>query len=293
MFNFLRKNYFLIFLVILFIVTDAVIYVLDPVNNLSIFYKNDFNKTKMLHPGDQWEKIIFGNSTVIASYIEEDSQSGFINLGISYGKVTDLDAILNKKHMKVTKEIVLGLNFFVLMDSLPTDPYYQWHKKIYEPCLYFYRDQFKKVLVNGFQNKFTGKPFVTKYYTSTAKELYHGCLSDELLQKKADEYEAKYGNMQLKDFQQNIEALDNVISYCDKNNIRLRVIWMPWNSYSAPPAYVGGLKNEVNGILNDNNIEMLDWSGKFETKYFHDLGHLNYEEGAPKFSKEIEQWLKS
>lgn len=289
--GFFRRNYFLIILTCMFLLTDIAVYKLDPVNNLPLFNRNDFNKTRMVHPESDWEKIFFGNSTVAASYLEDESKSGYINVGINYGKLTDLEGMLTGKHIAGTKEIVVGLNFFTLMDNLPTDPSYIWHKKSYEPYLYFYRSQFKKVLTNGLTNLTQSKPFIGMLYTSSEKELYHGRLDDEKIKAKAEEYVKKYGDLTLADFNGNIKALKNVIEYCDKNGIRLRAVWMPWNPVNTPPAYVEDLKNIVDGIMAENDVEYLNWISGFGTEYFHDLGHLNYEAGAPKFSGEIEEWL--
>ncbi|HYE81360.1 MAG TPA: hypothetical protein VEG39_04230 [Clostridia bacterium] len=292
MLAFIKKNVFLLSLLVLFAAADMTIAHFDPVNNLKIFYKNDLEKTRVLHPYKVWEKVFFGNSTVIASYMEDRSDSGYINMGINYGKLTDLDEILSRGLVTVSEDIVIGLNFFTLMDKLPTDPYYIWHRKIYEPYVFFYRDQFKKLIVDRVQTQLTGKPVNTRFSSLTRKELYYGRLSEEKLRAKVKEYESKYGNMRLSDFSDNINSLRNIISFCNRNNIRLRVLWMPWNRYYTPPAYVNSLKQEVNTILAENRIEVLDWSGRIDSVYFHDLGHLNIEKGAPLFTKEIEVWLK-
>ena len=292
MLSFIRRNTFLLLLVVFFIGSDMVISYIDPINNMKIFYKNDLEKTRILHPYKVWEKVFFGNSTVIASYMENNSKSGYINMGINYGKLTDLREILDRHLVTVSKDIVIGMNFFTLMDDLPTDPYYIWNRKAYEPYVYFYRDQFKKLITDTIETWTTGKPVNTRFSSLTRKELYYGRLSDEKLKAKVEEYEEKYGNLTLEDFSDNVQALREVIAFCQKNGIRLRVIWMPWNQYYQPPEYVNALKQEVNGILAENRIEVVDWSQKIDRKYFHDLGHLNIGQGAPLFTKEIEPWLE-
>lgn len=292
MLSFIKRNAFLLALLLLFIVSDMAISYFDPVNNLKIFYKNDLEKTRVLHPYKIWDKVFFGNSTVIASFMENESDSGYINMGINYGKLTDLDEILSRSLVTISEDIVIGMNFFTLMDKLPTDPYYIWHRKAYEPYVYFYRDQFKKLIIDSIETQMTGKPVNTRFSSLTRKELYYGRLSEEKLKAKVNEYEAKYGDLTIRDFSGNISALKNIISFCEENNIRLRAVWMPWNQYYIPPAYVDALKEEVNTILGENRVEVLDWSKKIDSIYFHDLGHLNIEKGAPLFTKEIEVWLK-
>ena len=58
--------------------------------NSNIFIKNDFEITQEKHPEKVWDKVFFGNSVVISAYMEDKSTSGYINLGLDYGLVTDL-----------------------------------------------------------------------------------------------------------------------------------------------------------------------------------------------------------
>jgi predicted DNA-binding ArsR family transcriptional regulator len=126
---------------------------------------------------------------------------------------------------------------------------------------------------------------------STDRELYYGKLSKDDLDKKVKDYENNYGKLSINDFSSNIKSLSAIIDFCNKNKIRLRIVWMPWNSYYTPPKYVQELKTKVNEILKENNIEVLDLSNKFNSSDFHDLGHLNREEGAVKFTEEVDKWL--
>jgi len=52
--------------------------------------------------------------------------------------------------IEVGSELVIGLNYFTLMDTLETNPTYPWHKSIYEPYLYFNRNRINPVIVDGF-----------------------------------------------------------------------------------------------------------------------------------------------
>lgn len=289
--RFIKKNYFILILAVLFVITDLCIAARDPVNRLPVFYKNDLEKTRHFHPGKDWPEVFYGNSVVIASYIEEESSSGVINMGINYGKITDLHEILKGNAVNITGKIVLGLNMFTFMDNLPTDPAYLWHKKPYEPYIFFYRDHFKKYIVNNGEALLKGMPLNVISGSLYDKELYFGRLDDLELAKKMDAYDSLYGDLSLKDFEKNIKALKKVVRYCENENIRLKAIWMPWNKVYKPPGYVEQLKSEVNFIFDSKDIEVLDWTDRYEGEYFHDLGHLNREKGAKLFTKEIDEWL--
>lgn len=291
MLRFFKKNAFVLALLLFFILSDLLISLIDPINHMTQFYKNDFEKTRILHPKPVWQKAFFGNSAVIASYMESQSKSGYINMGINYGKLTDLNQILHRRLAVVSEDLVIGLNFFTLMDDLPTDPYYIWNRKPFEPYVYFYRDQFKKLITDTIESKLKGTPINTRLDTLTIKQLYFGRLNEEKLDEKAKEYEEKYGHKTLDDFKNNLAALEEIIKYCRQQDIRLRVLWMPWNPYDQPPAYVDQLKQQVNGILQEQDIEFSDWTDKMDSRYFHDLGHLNIGEGAPLFTKEVDLWL--
>jgi hypothetical protein len=89
--KFVCNNSFIIILIVSFIILDSIIAFADPINTSVYFYKTDIEKVRMIHPKKVWDKVFFGNSIVIASFIEEKSVSGYINAGIDYGKLTDLE----------------------------------------------------------------------------------------------------------------------------------------------------------------------------------------------------------
>jgi hypothetical protein len=68
---------------------------------------------------------------------------------------------------------------------------------------------------------------------------------------------------------------------------------MPWNKGYEHPSYVASLKQEANKRLMAASIPTLDLMDKYDAKYFHDLVHLNREDGAPLFTKEVDEWLAS
>lgn len=264
----------------------------DPVNNYGFISNNDFEKTVYKHPEMPWENVFYGSSIIAGGFIEDNSDSNYINLGITYGKVTDLKQMLDKNIIEVDENIVMGMNFFTFMDELQTDPTFIWHKKPYEPYLYFYRGPILEYLEETIDKLKKGEPINQVPENAYRKYVTLGSLSKEDLEEKKIKYKELYSELTIDDFSENIKALRDVIDYCKNNNIRFRAIWMPWNPLDEQLDYVEEVKSLVNKIFEDNQIDYLDWSNKYDSEYFYDLGHLNYNKGAPKFTEEIDEWLK-
>ena len=73
-------------------------------------WMDDFEITRRDHPEKVWDRVFFGNSAVISAYREDVSQSGYVNLGLDYGVVTDLWDMLRRGHIDIGSELVVGLN---------------------------------------------------------------------------------------------------------------------------------------------------------------------------------------
>lgn len=299
MIAFIRKNSFVLLLLAAFVLSDALISWWDPMASSRRFYKNDFTKTLYHHDWVNHGPVFYGNSAVTGAYIESESKSGLVEMGLSYGKLTDLKAILERQLYHVEDQLVIGIDVHTMIDSLETDPTYQWFKPWYQPYVYAYRDYFRD----------SGTEFVRQLYKGTVelnrselfayqprwidKQLYFGRLSDEELRTKWNDYERRFGWMSRHDYKDNLQALDWIIDYCKENRLPLRVVWMPWNPDYPLPAYMHGLQEEVNARLNAAGVPVLDALLTYDPKYFHDLVHLSRQEGAPVFTKEVDAWLAS
>ena len=255
------------------------------------FVKNDFEITQNKHPEKVWDKVFFGNSVVISSYIEEQSASGYINLGLDYGVVTDLWEMIEKRHINIGSELVIGLNYLTLYDEFETNPTYIWHKELYVPYAYFERDRFYPIIENGFNNLLNGQNPLPYKYLPQEKSVYHGAMSDRALADAMERYEELYFNLPTEKFEKNIAALENVINYCNENNIRVRAVWMPWNPKYAQPALLGEVRAMADAVFNRYNVEVLDLENELPAEYFYDTGHLNYDVGSPRFTEMIDGWL--
>lgn len=277
--------------VLAIIVADLALTYNNFIADSDYFVKNDFEITQCKHPEKTWDKVFFGNSVVISSYMEDLSESGYINLGLDYGVVTDLWEMINRRYINVGSELVIGLNYLTLYDNFETNPTYIWHKKIYEPYAYFERDRFYPIIEDGF-NKLLSKQNPLPYkYLPQEKHVYHGAMSDKMLEKTMQKYEEEYFNLPDEAFSENLQALQKIIDYCQANEIRVRAVFMPFNPKLEKPGLITRAKTMANEVLEKNGVEVLDLEDELSAECFYDTGHLNYDVGAERFTRLIDGWL--
>lgn len=282
---------FIIGLLTIIIISEVLLIQTNPVGKLNVFAKNDFEKIIENYPEDAYDKVFYGNSVVISAFIDSQSTSGYTNIGIDYGTIEDLYAILDQELIKVGSELVIGLNYFTLMDTLDTNPTYPWHKDVYEPYLYFNRNRINPFIVDGVANIIRGEDFIQKRYDSLNRTVYYGAMNDKELQERINVHKDLYWDHGIEHYDDNLKALEKVVEYTEEHNIRLRCIIMPWNNVIEKPDTAVLAESGAVEILNEHSIEVLDLSDSVPRDYFHDLGHLNYEYGAVKFTEEIDVWL--
>lgn len=303
MITYLRRNSFVLLLLLAFIATDLAAAKWDPLKSSRRFYKNDFVKTLYHHDWAKAGPVFFGNSAVTGAYMEDKSKHPLVEMGLSYGSIADLKGIVQNKLYRIQGELVIGIDIHTMVDHMPTepstDPTYPWLKKWYQPYLFAYRDYFKD----------SGEEFLRSLYTGAIeldrskllayqprwidKELYFGRQPDDFLKDRWNFYNEKFGQMTLADFRGNLDALAFVLDYAEKEKLPLRVVWMPYNEAYPEPPYLKPLKTEVNRMLTARQVPTLDLTARYEPRYFHDLVHLNREDGAPLFTKEVDAWLDS
>lgn len=289
----LRRWRFLLLLLVFFLGLDIAASVLLGPRLVSSgrFILNDYEIVRRAHPEEVWDKVIFGNSVVISAYLEEESGSGYVNLGVDYGVVTDLWDMIRRKEIQVGSELVLGLNDLALYDEFPTNPAYPWHRKPWEPFLYFYRDRLKLHFTETAAQVFSG--FVPEYgkYANQERVYYYGSLSQQKLDEKAAA--SPYLALPMEDFEENFAALEEIASWCGRNGVRLRLLWMPLNPDFQVPKSTLAVKARAEALCQQRGLEFKDWSNALDRACFYDFGHLNHEYGAHVFTKEIDPWLLS
>ncbi len=286
---------FVIITLLLFFAIDTALAVWAPVERSTLFTRNDYEKTIMSHGNEtKYEKVLYGNSTLISSYIEEQSKSGYVNFGLDYGTARDLYEMLTQGYLAVTGELVIDLNYFVLLDELETNPTYPWHRHTFEPYVYFQRDRLAPV-INGMATNIMHRssPLNLPVYDDMRKSVYHGVLTDFELEKGVQRYRDLFWGLGLDSYKDNLEALAQIADWCAERDVRLRVFWGPWNNDVPVPDSVQAVTSAANEVLTGKGIEVTDMSNSLERKYFHDVGHLNYEYGAVYFTEVLDKWLQS
>jgi len=287
---FFRKNAFVLVIVAFWLITDVYFTYNDPFLDKEMFCRDDFELTQLEHPEKTWDRVFFGNSVVISGYKEDESDTGFVNLGVDCGVVTDLEKMLNKRLITVGDELVIGMNYLTLYDNFDTNKTYIWHKKWYEPYAYFERDKIYPIIENATFNFLGGYNLVGYWYTDQHKSVYHGSLTKEELKAKEEIYKERYYSLPDSEFDENIKALVNVADYCEKHGIKLRILWMPWNPKAYYPPLCDNLKERVKSALEGRNIEIYDMTNSLDARYFHDTGHIEYDSGASVFTNLFDEW---
>lgn len=290
-----KKYIFAAVLVAVFLALDLLAaYVMQPFFlRCGRFALSDFEIVQRNHPEDTWDKVFFGNSMVISGFREEESRSGYINLGLDYGVVTDLWEMIDKGQLHVGSDIVIGLSALTLYDDFDTNPYYPWHREWYEPYCYFERDRLKQLLEETF-GQLTGlssRP-ISYAYLGQEKSVYYGAMStEEVLAHRASEHYLPYLTLQEEDYQDNLRALEKIYRYCQKNGVRLRLVWLPTNPAIDRDEATARAYTLSEDFARQHQVEFYDMTGMLETECFYDAGHLNYEYGAHVFTEVIDPWL--
>lgn len=296
----LRRNSFILLLAAGFLLVNALLAHWDPMSKSRRFYKDDFTKTLYHHQWDRSGPVFFGNSAVTGAYMEDRATHPLVEMGLSYGKLTDLQQILGQGLYTVEDQLVVGIDAHTMLDQLTTDPTYPWFKPWYQPYLYFYRSYLKDSGLEFVRNAWNGvKRGELDLHTYEPrwidKELYFGRNTPEQLKADWDRYEKLFNWMTLADMRDNLDALDWVIAYARREQLPLKLVLMPLNPDPAypQPAYWKPLKEHVLKTAQAAGVPVLDVSNAYGTDKFHDLVHLNREDGAPQFTREVDAWLQS
>ena len=293
--SFLGRCRFLIILLVFFIGADILLgtffgsYIVESGN----FWLDDYEITRRDNPEAVWDKVFYGNSTVIAAYRDELSDSAYINFGVDYGSATGLLAILESGEVEIGSELVIGLNWASMCDAMETNPTYFWNRGTLEPYSYFQRDRLYKALTGALWSRISGNPWADGSYVAQTKSYYYSCLSEAELAEKVAVYEERYWAAGIEGYSQNLEALQRVITLCGDKGIGVRVVMMPWNPSVEKPELISELDRAIIDICSRNGIEYLDLSDTFDFECFYDLGHLNYEYGSHMFTEVIDEWINS
>lgn len=286
---------YLLLAVIIFCAVDAALTKLAPVENSTRFVKNDYEITVLSHGGKTtFDKVLCGSSTAINGYIEKQSASGYVNCGIVYGTAEDLMAMLRDGYLDVREDMVIDMAVMFFSDTLQTNPTYPWNRGKLEPYVYFQRDRISPVLGKAAESFIkTGRLFEDGAPELGGKYLVYGSMTDDELENSIASHSELYWNAPLSDYRKNFEALRWICLWCEENGVRLRAFWGPWNpKVQMPDSYVF-VMDEVNAILAGYSVETLDMTDAMPAECFYDIGHLNQDTGAVRFTEVLDEWLMS
>lgn len=291
MLSLIRKSGFLLLLGVLFFASDITLSAYDPVASSPLFRKNDFEKVLLENGGNRFECVFYGNSAVTSAYIREQSAADYDNMGLDYGTIEDITAILQKKLIVIGEDLVLGLNYNNFIDNFDTDSTYPWHRTPLQPYLYFQRDRVFPVIRDGIGRALNGEAFLGPRYTDLKRAVYHGVMDEEKLSEKVEKHRELFWWMDLSHCEKNLRALEKLIELCEQESIRLRAIWMPWNPKAESHSFVQAVQDAADRIFAERGVEVWDMTDTLSAEHFHDIGHLEYSAGAPVFTEMIDDWL--
>ena len=254
------------------------------------FWLNDYELTRRDHPEKVWDKVLFGSSELVAGYRDEDSDLGYVNLGMDYGTIRDILTMLKKKTITVGSELVLAVDSLCFYDGMDTNPAYPWHRQLCEPYAYFMRDRLNTTLMNAVK-RLSGEEVARGLHKNQTKAYYSGCLSPEELAEKAEKFDAMFYSKPLEDYRKNLDALEELTGWCAARGVRLRLLWLPRNRAYETPARAAEVMAEANAICQAQGVEVHDLTRALPEECFYDLGHVNREYGSYLFMEVVEPWL--
>ena len=147
------------------------------------------------------------------------------------------------------------------------------------------------MITDGFDKLLNGESPLPYKYLPQEKHICHGAMSDKMLEKTMENYQDEFFNLPTEKFSKNVVALEKIINYCNDNNIRVRAVWMPWNTKLEQPELLGEVKAMANEVFDKYNVEVLDMETALSPECFYDTGHLNYDVGSAIFTQKIDEWL--
>ena len=257
------------------------------------FWLDDYELTRRDHPEEVWDRVIYGSSELTSGYREELSGSGYVNMGMDYATMIDLAEILESGTISVGSELVLALNWGALCDIMDTNPSYEWHRKWYEPYVYFQRDRVAGFINDTLKALAGAGEFRSRDYLTQTKAYYYGTMSVPELEERVAKLHELYLAGGLADFRNNLAAMDEVFAFCEANGIRVRALWLPENpAVELDPVDVE-VREAARAVCEAAGVEFHDMTDALGAECFHDTGHMEYTYGAVKFTEVLDKWLVS
>jgi len=291
--RFLKKGGFLLLLLLLFAAGDLLLWRSGWVQSSGYFWLDDFEITRKHHPEEVWEGVVFGSSELISGYREDLSNTNYVNLGMDYGTMEDLEQLLEKGLISVSGELILALNWSALCDDLDTNPTYIWHKGALEPYCYFQRARLSAFLLDEFSALLGDGEPRQRLFLEQDKEFYHGHMTPEELSARVEKLTDLYLWRGDSAFDGNLAALGRVLDWCREKGLSVRCLWMPENPLVSLGAVNDRLREDAGAVCAAAGVAFTDMTDVLPADCFYDTGHMDYETGAPVFTEVLEAWISS
>ena len=291
--GFMKKGGLIALALVIAIALDTLLAASGWVQSSGYFWLDDFELTRRDHPEEVWDRVIYGSSELTSGYREDISRSGYVNMGMDYATICDLVEILEGGHIELGSELVLALNWGALSDIMDTNPTYEWHRKWYEPYVYFQRDRIAGFVTDGFKALIrAGEPRARQWLTQT-KAYYFGHMDGAELAGRVEKLHELYLTGGLADFEENIAALDEVFAFCAENGVRVRALWLPENPAAPADEADLAVREAAREACEAAGVEFYDMTDALPADCFYDTGHMEYDRGAVVFTEVLDEWLLS
>lgn len=291
--RFLKRGGFIACVLVLAVVLDILLASSGWVQSSGFFWLDDFEMTRRDHPEEVWDKVIFGSSEIVSGFREDLTATDYVNLGMDYGVIKDLNAMLEGGHIKIGSELVLALNWCTFCDTLDTNPTYEWHRRWYEPYVYFQRDRLGEFVTDEWKALLGSGEWRQRTYLTQTKAFYYGMMTAGELSERMDKLHGLFWANGVTDYEENLAALDELFSYCEKHGIRVRAFWLPENQAVESDPTNDAVKELAREKCEENGVYFEDMTTLLPDDCFYDTGHMNYEHGAVVFTEVLDKWLAS
>ena len=176
---------------------------------------------------------------------------------------------------------------------MDTNPTYEWHRKWYEPYIYFQRDRIAGLITDTFKALIRNGDFRTRGYLTQTKAYYYGHMSVPELEERVVKLHELYLTGGIADFRQNLAALNEVFAFCEKNGIRVRALWLPENPAVGLDPVDVEVREAARDVCEAAGVEFYDMTDALAADCFYDTGHMEYTYGAVVFTEVLDKWLLS
>lgn len=286
----MKAGGFLLAVALLFVLCDVLFGRSTWIRDSGFFPLNDFEITQRAHPEKTWDRVVYGSSELTSCYREDLSKTHYVNLGMDYATIVDLDKMLRRGCIHIGEELVIACNWGLLCDTLDTNPTYPWLRGALEPHFYFQRDRLGPFIQDTWKYLLHDGEPRERVWLEQQKELYHGNMSQQELSERVVSLNERFFADGLNGFMDNLAALPHVFEWCRSHDIAVRVLWLPENPAAPLGDTNDALRAAVAELCAADDVDYTDLTDALGADCFYDTGHIDYEHGAVVFTEVFDEW---